>query len=59
LSYNDLRAERNCVAIVQAMEAILAAHAAGNPGGVVFVEDGGLILHSPGGANNVLYAGRV
>jgi len=61
LEYNDLRAERNCVAIVQAMEAILAAHAAGSPGGVVFVntEASGLVLHSPGGANNVLYAGRV
>ena len=32
LSYNDLSADRNCVAIVQAMEAILKRHAAGEPG---------------------------
>jgi len=61
LNYNDLRAERNCVAIVQAMEAILAEHAAGHPGAVVLVNSdaGSLVLHSPGGANNMLYAGRV
>jgi D-galacturonate reductase len=55
LGYNDLRAERHCVAIVQAMEAILAEHAAGRPGAVVFAEAGGLTLHSPGGANVVLH----
>ena len=61
LDYNDLRAERNCVAIVQAMEAILAAHAAGSPGGTVFLnkDAGGLVLHSPGGANVVLYPEKV
>ena len=35
LGYNDLSADRNCVAIVEACEAILRAHAAGSPGMVV------------------------
>lgn len=59
LTYNDLSADRNCVAMVQAMEAILAAHAAGNPGGVVQVNSaaGGLSLYLPGIAEpRVLYA---
>jgi predicted dehydrogenase len=59
LTYNDLSADRNCVAIVQAMEAILTAHAAGNPGGVVRVNTaaGGLSLFLPGIAEpRILYA---
>jgi predicted dehydrogenase len=62
LTYNDLTADRNCVAIVQALEAILSAHAAGRPGGVVRVNgpDGGLALTTPGMAGaTVLYPGRV
>lgn len=62
LTYNDLSADRNCVAIVQAMEAILAAHAAGNPGGVVQVNSaaGGLSLYLPGVAEpRLLYSPRV
>jgi predicted dehydrogenase len=62
LTYNDLAADRNCVAIVQALEAILAAHAAGRPGGVVRVNGpaGGLALYTPGRAEpTVLYPGRV
>ena len=61
LAYNDLSADRNCVAIVQAMEAILARHAAGDPGALVEVNgpDGGLVLHPLRGQPEVLYAGRV
>src|SRR5207249_1345170 len=46
LAYNDLSADRNCVAIVQALEAILARAAAGTPGCVVRVNqsEGGLVL---------------
>ncbi len=59
LEYNDLAADRNCVAIVQAMEAILKQHAAGHPSCLVTVNtpDGGLVLHRPGEAvRRVLYA---
>src|SRR5262245_6060489 len=61
LSYNDLAADRNCVAIVQAMEAILDRHAAGDPGSWVAVNDpaGGLVLYSRRGTPEVLYPGRV
>lgn len=61
LTYNDLSADRNCVAIVQAMEAILARHAAGDPGALVEVNGtaGGLVLYSRRGAPEVLYADRV
>jgi D-galacturonate reductase len=58
LSYNDLSADRNTVAIVQAMEAVLACHAHGTPGGVVRVNgrEGGLVLELPGKARGeVLY----
>lgn len=56
LAYNDLSADRNCVAIVQALEAILAEHAAGRPGGVVTAGDA-LTLRLPGVAEpRVLYA---
>src|SRR5678809_1090351 len=46
LSYNDLSADRQTVAAVQAMEAILARHAAGTPNCVVEVDHakGGLVL---------------
>ena len=53
LAYNDLSADRNCVAIVQALEAILARAAAGVPGCVVKVNGpaGGLVLYEPGNAD--------
>ena len=61
LAYNDLSADRNCVAIVQAMEAILKHHAAGNPGCLVEVNGvkGGLVLYSRNGTQEVLYPARV
>jgi predicted dehydrogenase len=58
LSYNDLSADRQVVAAVQAMEAILARRAAGAPDCVVHVneERGGLVLYEPGSSNpEVLY----
>ena len=62
LTYNDLSADRQTVAAVQAMEAILSAHAAGRPDCVVRVNDGrgGLVLYAPGLAEpEVLYAPQV
>ncbi|MBN9521914.1 Gfo/Idh/MocA family oxidoreductase [bacterium] len=62
LTYNDLSADRNVVAIVQASEAILKHAAAGRPGCVVKVNQaaGGLVLYAPGAATpEVLYPGRV
>jgi D-galacturonate reductase len=62
LTYNDLSADRNCVAIVQAMEAILARAATGVPGCIVKVNGplGGLVLFEPGNATpTVLYSKRV
>lgn len=62
LAYNDLSHDRNCVAIVQAMEAILAKHAAGQPGCLVEVNTGqcGLVLRAPGRAEpEVLYSRQV
>ncbi len=62
LRYNDLSADRNCVAIVQALEAILAEHAAGRPGSLAVVngQHGGLVLERPGSADRrVLYAPAV
>jgi len=62
LTYNDVSADRNTVAIVQAMEALLARQAQGQPAGVVEVNGsrGGLVLLTPGQtAATVLYAGRV
>jgi D-galacturonate reductase len=62
LHYADLSADRNTVAIVQAMEALLAEHAAGRPGCLVRVNDerGGLVLYSPGSETaRVLYPERV
>lgn len=61
LAYNDLAADRNCVAIVQAMEAILADHASGKPGSLVDVNTphGGLVLWPRHGQPTVLYPDRV
>jgi len=62
LAYNDLSADRNTVAVVQALEAILTEHAGGVPGCVVTVNgaEGGLVLWRPGRVEPmILYAGRV
>ncbi|MFO0966693.1 MAG: hypothetical protein U0793_14060 [Gemmataceae bacterium] len=62
LAYNDVQSDRNVVAAVQAMEAILAGHAEGRPGGVVEVNgtNGGLALWLPGQAKpQTLYAETV
>jgi D-galacturonate reductase len=61
LTYNDLSADRNSVAIVQAMEAILKRHAAGEPGALVEVNgpDDGLVLYPRRGSPEVLYPERV
>jgi hypothetical protein len=59
LAYNDLAADRNTVAVVQALEAILGRHAAGEPGCVAIVNEprGGLVLQAPGESEiEVLYA---
>jgi D-galacturonate reductase len=56
LTYNDLSADRNTVAAVQAMEAILERHARGRPASVVVVNGprAGLALQSPGGPDDVV-----
>jgi D-galacturonate reductase len=62
LAYNDLSADRQVVAAVQAMEAILARRADGVPDAVVRVDDprGGLVLYTPGSDQaDVLYELRV
>ena len=62
LTYNDLSADRQVVAAVQALEAILDQQAKGNPDCVVRVNDanGGLVLYHPGTAEPmVLYNGKV
>jgi len=62
LAYNDLSADRNVVAAVQALEAILTAHARGRPGCVAEVNapEGGLVLRAPGCAETaVLYPERI
>jgi hypothetical protein len=62
LDYNDLSAERQTVAAVQALEAILDRQAKGEPDCVVRVNDrhGGLVLYRPGSAEpTILYAGEV
>ncbi len=50
LAYNDIASDRNSVAAVQAMEAILAVHVNGSPGAMVQVDGpaGGLALFRPG-----------
>jgi hypothetical protein len=62
LAYNDLSADRQTVAAVQAMESILSRHAAGIPNAVVEVDHaaGGLVVLTPGSSEaEVLYAGQV
>jgi hypothetical protein len=62
LAYNDLASDRQTVATVQSLEAILAHHAAGEPDCVVRVNDehGGLVLYRPGSSKaEVLYEGTV
>jgi len=62
LAYNDLSADRQVVAAVQGLEAILARQQAGRPDCVVRVNDprGGLVLYEPGtGDAEVLYAPKV
>lgn len=62
LTYNDLAADRNVVAAVQGLEAILRHHAAGRPGGVVTVNAPrpGLWLWLPGRPEpECLYEGAV
>lgn len=62
LDYNDINADRQTVAAVQAMEAILERHAAGQPDCVVYTDHpaGGLVLFAPGAPEpEVLYGGRV
>jgi D-galacturonate reductase len=62
LAYNDVSADRQVVAAVQAMEAILARHAAGTPNCMVEVDHprGGLLLLAPGRSEvEVLYPGSV
>lgn len=59
LVYNDLASDRQTVAAVQALEAILDRQYRGAPDCVVRVNgaDGGLVLYSPGSAEpDVLYA---
>jgi D-galacturonate reductase len=62
LAYNDLSADRPTVATVQAMEAILQRHAAGQPGCLATINEpmGGLVLRIPGQSEAiVLYPDRV
>jgi D-galacturonate reductase len=62
LAYNDLSADRNTVAVIQALEAILEQHAQGQPGSIVEVNQsgGGLTLSVPQRSESVvLYAHRV
>src|SRR6266852_9252465 len=56
LAYNDVSADRNVVAIVHALEAILARHAASEPGSMVEVNgrDGGLVQYLPGKTRPVI-----
>ncbi len=62
LAYNELSADRATVATIQALEAILQRHAAGQPGCIVMVNDprGGLVLKTPAQPEPVvLYADPV
>ena len=62
LNYNELAADRQIVATVQAHEAILEHQCNGEPDCVVRVNDanGGLVLYRPGSAEpNVLYEASV
>jgi len=59
LGFSDLSADRQTVAAVQAMEAILERHAAGSPNCIVEVNrEGGLVLREPGRVGNVLYEAK-
>jgi predicted dehydrogenase len=60
LRYNDLAADRQVVAAIQAMEAILAHAAKGSPDGVARIApDGRMALHLPGQPDPVvLHAGH-
>lgn len=62
LSYNDVSADRQTVAAVQALEAILEKAAAGEPDCTVRVncQHGGLVLYRPGSSEyEILYEGTV
>ncbi len=62
LAYNELAADRQVVAAVQALEAVLEEAAAGRPDAVVRINgaEGGLVLQRPGSAESrVLYEPRV
>lgn len=62
LSYNDLTADRNTVAVVQALEAILQENVRGFPNGIVEVNGahGGLAWQAPGrGELAILYQPKV
>lgn len=62
LEYNDLSSDRQTVAAVQALEAILQQQAEGHPDCVVRVNGphGGLVLYRPGSVDfQVLYSDRV
>jgi len=62
LAYNELSADRNTVAVIQALEAILAKQAGGQPSCIVQVNqtEGGLVLRVPGKLEpEILYPDRV
>jgi predicted dehydrogenase len=62
LTYNDISADHNAVAVVQALEAILQRQAGGQAGSMVEVNGpaGGLVLRVPGHVESVvLYPDRV
>ena len=62
LAYNDMASDRNVVAIVQALEAILIEQACGRPDAGCRINGpaGGLVLATPGADSIcVLYAGVV
>jgi len=55
LKYNDLAADRQVVAAVQAMEAILEQAAKGKPDGVVRIDGSGrMTLHLPGASDPIV-----
>ena len=59
LKYNDLAADRQVVAAVQAMEAILEHAAKGRPDGVVRIDAGGrMSLHLPGTPDPIVLYSR-
>lgn len=55
LGYNDLSADRQVVAAIEAMETILRCAADGEPDAVVRIDsDGRMTLHTPANANDVV-----